>query len=129
MDRDVCPNGCDLQGEPIPQEYIDAGHYGKGVTHYSRIIGVEHPEKYDGVWFWLCPDCGVRWGGASSLAPKSNPYDLIVSYGGLPAYPLQDKAISELRELGYTSIELEDLIDMMEDEDAWIEMSVEKEMK
>ena len=31
---------------------------------YSRLIGIEYPEKYDGVWEWRCPDCGVvvpRW--------------------------------------------------------------------
>lgn len=33
---------------------------------YSRVVGVEypygHPDRYDGVSEWLCPDCGVREG-------------------------------------------------------------------
>ena len=56
----TCPNGCDLRGEPIPQEYIDAGYYGTK-THYSRMIGIENPRVYDGVIAWHCPDCGLTW--------------------------------------------------------------------
>lgn len=61
--KEVCPNGCDLQGDPIPQEYIDKGYYAEGTTHYSRMIGVDGGWSgiYDGVIYWLCPDCGVRW--------------------------------------------------------------------
>jgi hypothetical protein len=58
---DICPNGHDLTGDPIPQEYIDAGHYSPGTTHYSRMIGVEIRGVYDGVLYWLCPDCGIKW--------------------------------------------------------------------
>lgn len=62
---DVCPHcDADLQGEPIPQEYIDKGYYGPpetASTHYSRLIGVEIRGAYDGVLFWQCPDCGGRW--------------------------------------------------------------------
>lgn len=33
--------------------------------HYSRLIGVElpygHPERYDGVSIWQCPDCAAQW--------------------------------------------------------------------
>lgn len=57
---DICPNGCDLTGEPIPQEYIDKGYYGNH-THYSRMIGVEVPWVYDGVLYWKCPDCNIAW--------------------------------------------------------------------
>ena len=61
---DTCKNGCKLQGERIPEDYLRAGYYGKwdGVTprYYSRLIGVETMD-YDGVSEWLCPDCGVRW--------------------------------------------------------------------
>jgi len=28
---------------------------------YSRGIGVEIPGVYDGVLFWLCPDCDGTW--------------------------------------------------------------------
>lgn len=61
QDRMSCPNGCNLQGPAIPQEYIDKGYYGEGVTHYSRMVGVEIPGVYDGVAYWHCPDCGVDW--------------------------------------------------------------------
>lgn len=59
--KDVCPNGCNLQGDSIPQEYIDAGYYGEGVTHYSRMIGIEVRGVYDGVLYWKCPDCNASW--------------------------------------------------------------------
>jgi hypothetical protein len=59
--KDTCPNSCDLQGAPIPQEYIEQGLYGEGVTHYSRKIGVEVRGLYDCVLFWKCPDCEVAW--------------------------------------------------------------------
>jgi len=58
-DKDTCPNGCDLQGKPIPQPA--RGFYELGVTHYSRMIGVEVPGVYDGVLYWACPDCGAKW--------------------------------------------------------------------
>ena len=57
-----CPH-CNnsLLGDPIPQEYIDEGFYSKGSTHWKREIGMEYPERYDGVWEWMCPDCGKTW--------------------------------------------------------------------
>lgn len=59
---DVCPHcKADLTGEPIPQEYLDAGYYAAGSTHYSRKIGVEVSGLYDGILFWQCPDCKGRW--------------------------------------------------------------------
>lgn len=57
----ICPNGHDLTGDPIPQEYIDAGYYTSGATHYSRMIGYIDPFGYDGILFWICPDCGIKW--------------------------------------------------------------------
>lgn len=61
MLRRNCPHcEADLQGEPIPQEYIDAGYYGHS-THYRREIGIEVRGVYDGVLFWQCPDCKGRW--------------------------------------------------------------------
>lgn len=56
-----CPS-CDasMQGEPIPEE-----SYG-GHTHFGRAIGVEydheHPQRYDGISEWSCPDCGYSAG-------------------------------------------------------------------
>lgn len=63
---DECPFcRSDLRGEPIPVDALKKGYYGKwdGVEErfYSRKIGIEIPEKYDGVSVWLCPDCGARW--------------------------------------------------------------------
>lgn len=48
----------DLRGEPIPKHLRKM--YG-GSTHYSRRIGIEIPEVYDGVSYWECPECRVRW--------------------------------------------------------------------
>lgn len=27
----------------------------------SRMVGIEDPRRYDGVSWWLCPDCGTRF--------------------------------------------------------------------
>jgi len=51
----------------IPQEYIDKGDYAPTTTHYKREIGIEYPEKYDGVWHFMCPDCKGTWGGREAL--------------------------------------------------------------
>jgi hypothetical protein len=59
--KDTCPNGCDLQGAPIPQEYIDAGMYAEGSTHYSRKIGIYVRGVYDVTLYWRCPDCNASW--------------------------------------------------------------------
>lgn len=63
MGNDTCPNGCNLQGEPIQQEYIDKGYYRPGATHYSRMIGWDGGREgvYDGIICWACPDCGLMW--------------------------------------------------------------------
>jgi len=52
----------DLQGSPIPQRDIDAGHFGgPEITHFRREIGIEDGEVYDGVIRWRCPDCDYEW--------------------------------------------------------------------
>ena len=28
---------------------------------FSRLVGVEFPGRYDGVWEWACPDCDARF--------------------------------------------------------------------
>jgi hypothetical protein len=28
---------------------------------FSRLIGIEYPGKYDGVWEYACPDCDARF--------------------------------------------------------------------
>jgi len=32
-----------------------------GAKYFLRTIGIEHPELYDGILEWECPDCGHRW--------------------------------------------------------------------
>ena len=44
----MCPNGCD-------------NSYERDGKKYSRIIGYEIRGVYDGVAFWMCPECGARW--------------------------------------------------------------------
>lgn len=58
----ICPKcKANLQGIPIPSE--DKKFYGDR-THYSRLIGIEysydHPNYYDGISEWQCPDCGYK---------------------------------------------------------------------
>lgn len=54
-----CPH-CDtsLLGDPIPEK--DRQHYSPPYF-WGREIGIEYPEKYDGIWEWKCPDCGGTW--------------------------------------------------------------------
>ena len=55
---DNCPHcNASLIGDPVPKE--DAQFYSG--THWKREIGMEYPEKYDGVWEWMCPDCKGTW--------------------------------------------------------------------
>ncbi len=60
-----CPDcRCDLRGEPIPEEFIVPGYSGppeSAPTHYSRALGVIVRGTYDGVLFWICPECGYAW--------------------------------------------------------------------
>lgn len=57
-DRDNCPHcGTSLIGDPIPDN-IRQYYHG---THWRREIGMEYPEKYDGIWEWKCPDCSGVW--------------------------------------------------------------------
>jgi hypothetical protein len=75
---DECPNcGVTLIGDPIPAQYLvheDThdeqvkrwGHclclpYGEGVTHGRREIGVVVQGLYDGILYYLCPDCAFAW--------------------------------------------------------------------
>ena len=56
---DKCPRcNSSWKGQKIPDEYKDM--YGKH-THYSRLIGIEDPQAYDGVLWWRCPDCKVTF--------------------------------------------------------------------
>lgn len=64
-----CPScGTDLDGGPVPDDinvpYFYEGEkrfpYGEN-ARWHRAIGIEYPEKYDGIWEWECPDCNHRW--------------------------------------------------------------------
>lgn len=65
MTPEVCPYcSADLRGNPIPEEYRQAGYYGppdSASTHYSRVVGHEESTIYDGILYWGCPDCGGTW--------------------------------------------------------------------
>ena len=50
--------GSDWKGKEILPECRSS--YG-GLTHYSRLIGIEIRGKYDGVLVWRCPDCDYMW--------------------------------------------------------------------
>lgn len=59
-DTRYCPScGADWQGHKIPVEVRSM--YGIGVTHYSRLVGIEIEGGYDGVSLWRCPDCKKEW--------------------------------------------------------------------
>lgn len=64
-----CPHcNISLLGEPIPEEHKE--HYSEGSTHFKREIGMEFPELYDGIWYYMCPDCRFIWGGVRALGLK-----------------------------------------------------------
>jgi hypothetical protein len=60
-DGEHCPYcAADLNGEPIPESVRE--HYSG--TRWRRELGCEIRGVYDGVLFWVCPDCGRpfhRW--------------------------------------------------------------------
>lgn len=42
---------------------------------FSRLIGVElpydHPDHYDGVSYWMCPDCNHKWSRFGANDPRA----------------------------------------------------------
>ena len=38
---------------------------------YSRLIGIEVREKYDGISYWQCPFCKTTWDRFSGVIVKS----------------------------------------------------------
>ena len=62
-DPRYCPKcNADFKGSPISEESRKKGYYGENPpSHFSRLIGVEVPGKYDGVLYWKCPDCNHTW--------------------------------------------------------------------
>jgi hypothetical protein len=59
-----CPHcKVSLLGAPIPAAHWQ--HYsGK---YFKREIGIEDSRKYDGVYYFQCPDCLGTWGGYRAL--------------------------------------------------------------
>ncbi len=59
MKPDNCPHcGTSLRGNPIPEHQQEM--FG-GATHFGRKIGVEVMGVYDGVLYYVCPDCKGAW--------------------------------------------------------------------
>lgn len=59
---EITPDGCplcgaSLLGDPIPEA---SRHLFGSSTHFRREIGME-PDGYDGVLYWVCPDCHGAW--------------------------------------------------------------------
>jgi len=55
----VCPEcGVSWDGGDIPKESRE--HYSPPYK-WGRVIGIEDPELYDGVSFYMCPDCHTVW--------------------------------------------------------------------
>jgi hypothetical protein len=61
-----CPScKASWQAGAIPEEYLhhyiplDAEPGTVGPTHYSRLIGMEDRDIYDGAHSWMCPDCRI----------------------------------------------------------------------
>ncbi len=92
--------GADLRGEAIPEDSLrfynslpngdlihSAEEYAavrdqieNETTHFSRVIGVEYRNGFDGVSEWCCPDCGRRegrWTGKVLVTGEMEP-----RYGG-----------------------------------------------
>ena len=54
-----CPKcNADWDAGPIPEK--DREYYSPPYR-FSRLIGLEFPGKYDGVWEYACPDCDARF--------------------------------------------------------------------
>ncbi|MFW6017000.1 MAG: hypothetical protein ACOCRK_11225 [bacterium] len=66
-----CPEcGEDWDGGDIPKK--SRKHYSPPYK-WSKLIGVEIPEKYDGVSYWMCPKCKTtrdRWTGEKNDRKK-----------------------------------------------------------
>lgn len=55
---DNCPK-CNISfiGDPIPEDIVE---YYSG-THWRKEIGIEVPGKYDGISYFMCPNCEYKW--------------------------------------------------------------------
>jgi hypothetical protein len=50
---------CEDKTDEELQQYVEQ-HYAPPYR-FSRIIGIEYRDKYDGVWEYACPDCNARF--------------------------------------------------------------------
>ena len=68
--EETCPHcNADLHGEKIPEK--DRELFGDK-EYFSRLIGIED-DSYDGISWWVCPECWVvwsRWNGAINTTMK-----------------------------------------------------------
>lgn len=72
---EVCPSPLcakDLNGGEIPRKYRREGCYGPyeetdPPRYYSRVIAVEIQGFYDGIAYYMCPECNVVWHRADDL--------------------------------------------------------------
>ena len=86
-DLDNCPKcGVSWIGEEISKENQE--FYGEA-THFRRLIAVEygymHPERYDGVSEYRCPDCSFRVGRWTGLEiPKGYIESRFGAHGVVP---------------------------------------------
>jgi len=54
-----CPQcGESWDDGPIPEEHHE---HCSEPYRYSKLIGWEDPELYDGISWWVCPFCNARW--------------------------------------------------------------------
>lgn len=60
MLHENCPN-CGAWFKGKPRKDKPALHFHWIETHYSRLIGVEVRGVYDGILYWMCPDCGFAF--------------------------------------------------------------------
>jgi rubredoxin len=43
--------------------------YGDPNAHFSRLVGIEDPNVYDGILFWQCPDCESKFQRFEETSP------------------------------------------------------------
>jgi hypothetical protein len=54
-----CPEcGSDWDAGPIPEAQRE---FASPPYRFSRLIGIEYRDRYDGVWEYACPDCNARF--------------------------------------------------------------------
>ena len=54
-----CPEcNFDWDGGDIPKK--DREHYSPPYK-WSKLIGIEVRDKYDGISYWMCPKCNNQW--------------------------------------------------------------------